>query len=98
MSAESKLPPGQRLAKRSRAARESAEGEGPRLLPGVLLDWSCAGPIGGGIWAISLHKVLEGERTILLALAGSDVALLAVIFAAVALMGSFPTGAVRSST
>jgi hypothetical protein len=42
-----------------------------------------------GIWASSVHKVIEDEGTILLAVAGAAVALEAVILAAIALMAGF---------
>ncbi len=39
-----------------------------------------------GFWAAGVHEVLDDERTILLAMAGADAALLAVVVAVVALM------------
>jgi hypothetical protein len=48
--------------------------------------------VGAGFWAIHVRGVLENESSVLLAMAGGDVALLAIILAAVALMSSFLRG------
>lgn len=51
-----------------------------------------AGAVAGivvGLWAVKVHGSLTDETTILLAIGGSDVALLAVVLAAAALMASF---------
>lgn len=48
--------------------------------------------IGTGLWAVHVHKVLKHESDVLLAMATGDVALLAIILAAVALLGSFLQG------
>jgi hypothetical protein len=58
----------------------------PYPLLGILLG------IGTGWWAIHVHKVLADASSILLAMAGGDVALLAITLAAVALMSSFLQG------
>jgi type IV secretory pathway TrbD component len=64
----------------------------------AVLDWlrfSWPGVILGiltGIWAIKVHKVLKDETDILLGTADADVAILAIVLAAVALMSSFLQG------
>lgn len=57
--------------------------------------YSGLGVVGGivaGVWAGQHHSVLKQESSILLAMAGGDVALLAIILAAVALMSGLLEG------
>jgi Photosystem II protein. len=87
------------MERSSRPSPESASPVRPRRDGGVLRDivsvHTVTGVllgIGAGIWAISVHKVLQDEATILLAVMGAAVALLAVILAAVAIMAGFLSG------
>jgi hypothetical protein len=55
-------------------------------IAGILLG------VGGGLYAFKVHKVIEGETVILLAMAGASVAVLAVILTATALMAGLLQG------
>jgi hypothetical protein len=59
---------------------------GPQLLAGAVLGILTA------LWAVKVHKVLRQEETILLAMAAADVALLAVILTANALVAGLLQG------
>jgi hypothetical protein len=92
MNAESKLPSDAQLRKEAQPVAALRQKAKRRDFFRAYFWISTLLGIGGGVWAVSVHKVLNGEQTILLSLATADVALLAVIFAAVALMGSFLRG------
>lgn len=67
---------------------------GPKLSDSFGLDTliGVAVGAGAGVWGALVHNGLEHEETILLTIGTADVALLAVILAAVALMAGFLNG------